>query len=81
MVTSSGRAAIVTEPPWPSTTMLSSPLVPLTVTLSAARSPTPLPGVEAQVDGDLRHAGTKEIVDGDRVGTAPGGEAGSARRR
>jgi hypothetical protein len=50
--------------------MLSSPLVPLLrgeVADAAA-------GRRAQVDGDLRHAGTREIVDGDRVGTAPCGE-------
>ena len=53
------------------TVMLSSPAVPLTITLSAARSPWPLP-TGRQVDVDLRGVGSGEVVDRDGVGAAQG---------
>ena len=54
--------------------MVSLPSVPLTVTVSAAPSPTPLPGVARQVDRDLGDAGAGEVADGDVVGAAERGE-------
>src|SRR6266436_7784948 len=47
-VTTSGRPVTTRAPFWLCTSITSLPLVPLTVTLSAARSPAPLPGIDAK---------------------------------
>ena len=62
-----------TPPPSPATSIVSSPSVPLTMTVSACavaaarRRP-------AQVEVDLRDVGAGQVVDGDRVGAAEGVE-------
>jgi len=48
MVIASGRPVTVSEPPWHCTAMTSSYLVAFKVTVSAAPSPTPLPGGDAR---------------------------------
>ena len=54
--------------------MWSSPAVPLTITVSGWPSPWPLPAGADEVDGDLRHAGSGQVVDRDGVGAAQGVE-------
>src|SRR5258708_17984234 len=68
-VTTSGRPVTTRAPFWLCTSITSLPLVPLTVTLSAARSPAPAAGDRCQVDRDLRHAGAGQITHHDIVGT------------
>jgi hypothetical protein len=67
MVTCADRPLTTTDAPLVATLIVSPAAVPFTVTLSAAPSPWPLPG-PGQVDGDLRHAGSREVVDHDVVG-------------
>ena len=53
---------------------VSSPLVPLTMTVSAWPSPVPLPGVPARSRLTCVDVGAGQVVDGDRVGAAQGVE-------
>ena len=61
--------------------MMSLPLVPLTITVSAAASPAAPPIVPAEVDVDLGHVGAGQVVDGDGVGAAERVEVDASRRR
>ena len=74
MFTWAGSPTTETEVPAPKTSMMSSPLVPLTMTVSAAPSPAVPPMRAGQVDVDLDEVGAGQVVDGDRVGAAQGVE-------
>ena len=53
IVTSVARPDTVTTPLFSVIVITSSPLVALMTTVSAWPSPTPLPGVDGQIDGDV----------------------------
>ena len=60
------------EVPAPKTSMMSSPLVPLTMTASACGVAGGAADRAGQVDVDLDHVGAGQVVDGDACRPRPG---------
>ena len=81
MLTSAARPTTETEVPAPKTSMMSSPLVPLTMTMSAGPSPARAADRAGEVDVDLDDVGAGQVVDGDGVGAAERVEVDASRRR
>ena len=71
---SSPRPDTVITPLFSLMVMTSSPLVALMTMVSAAPSPTPLPGGDAEVDADLLDAGPGQVVDGYVISAAQCGD-------
>ena len=74
MFTWAARPSTETPLASPATVTTSSPLVPLTMTVSAWPSPVPLPGGPARSRLSCGEVGAGQVVDGDGVGAAQGVE-------
>ena len=81
MLTWAASPITETEVPAPTTSMMSSPLVPLTITVSAAPSPAVPPIVPARLTLSSVTSVPRQIVHRDGVGAAERVEVDRSRRR